>query len=355
MQTISDSPHRPSAAGGGPAPAGPRRLAPGDPRLGWARPAAPALRRRRDGILPTVAAALSLPGERTLTATAVRLGPAPGLHPLVREVLDGLGADRRDRHTGRCPEAVLLSRRLTAVGAATAGQARRALRHARITTRHIREEGDPRHGAYARHCHSCTALLAHLGVRGVSPVSETTAALRLPGRRGAARRPSLPADEALDQALAEAGWRPGRRVPAAAGWAAELRAHLSPLGHPHAVFAAAEAVWAEFGGLELTPRGPGRDQVPSRVVVEPLRGLHWARTLADLGHALGTGLAPLGEVDPEAADGPGIGGALLAVDREGRVYCLDHSGDWYLGPALRPALAALLTGRALTRLTPPAG
>jgi hypothetical protein len=268
-------------------------------------------------------------------------------------VLDGLGADQRERHAGRCPEVTLLSRRLTAAGAGTAGQARRALKNARITTRHIREEGDPRHGAYARHCHECTALLAHFGVRSVSPVAETTTALRLPGRRPSARRPEPSAEAVLDEALAEAGWRPGRRVPEAAGWAAELRSHLSPLGHPHAVFGAAEAAWAEYGGLELTPRGPGRAQVSSQIAIDPLRGLHWARTLSDLGHALDTGLAPLGEAGPLTPPGPGIGAALLAIDRQGRVYALDHTGDWYLGPALRPALAALLTGGAPTRLTPP--
>ncbi|HET9379275.1 MAG TPA: hypothetical protein VFP69_00395, partial [Streptomyces sp.] len=44
----------------------------GDPRIGWSAPAphhAPRLRHRRDGILPTVAAALSVHGT-TLTGTA---------------------------------------------------------------------------------------------------------------------------------------------------------------------------------------------------------------------------------------------------------------------------------------------
>lgn len=327
-----------------------------DPRLPWARPVTPVLRRRRDGILPTIAAALSLPSEQTLTATAVRSGPPPAPHPLVRELLDGLDGDQRERHTGRCPEVTLLSRRLTAAGAESAGQARRALKHSRITTRHIREDGDPQHGEYARHCHSCTALLAHFGVRSVSPVTEATAALRLPGRRPAGRRGAVPEPAAvLAEALAEAGWEPGRRIAAAVAWTAELRAHLSPLGHPHAVFPAAEAVWAEFGGLELHPRGPGREQAPSPVVVEPLRGLHWARTLGDLGHALDTELAPLGEAGPPTAPESGIGGALLAIDREGRVYCLDHTGDWYLGATFREAATTLLAGRPPMRLSLPAG
>ncbi|WP_308455473.1 MULTISPECIES: SUKH-3 domain-containing protein [unclassified Streptomyces] len=338
MSTISDSDQR----------------LPGDPRLGWARPVTPRLRHRRDGILPTTAAALSLPGETTLTATAARSGPPPPQHPLVAKVLEGLGPDQCERHTGRCPEVALLSRRLTAVGVKSAGQARKALKGARITTRHIREDGDPRHGEYARHCHSCTALLAHFGVRSISPVTDATTSLRLPVVRGSRNSGPASADAVVEHALTEAGWYPGRREDRAGAWASELLTHLSSLGHPHTVVPAAEAIWAEFGGLDLLPRGPGRDHVPCQVVVEPLRGLHWARTLNDLGQALDCELTPVGEAGHLGAHTPGIGGALLAVDREARIYCVDHTGDWYAGADLRTALGALLTGTALNRLEAPA-
>ncbi|MEX2985807.1 YwqJ-related putative deaminase [Streptomyces sp. C36] len=155
---------------------------PGDPRLTWSsadeadRP--PALLRRRDGILPTVAAALSVRGE-TLTCTAGKSGQPPRLHPLVQDFLDTLTIERRERFTGRCPEAVLLTRYLTAHEPArskrasrkplTHSDARRALKGSKLTARHIREDGDPRHGAYAPPCRSCTALLDHFGVRPVDP------------------------------------------------------------------------------------------------------------------------------------------------------------------------------------------
>ncbi|WP_078987862.1 YwqJ-related putative deaminase [Streptomyces sp. WM6372] len=159
----------------------------GDPRLRWSstdgRPAAPVLRFRRDGILPTVAAALSVRGE-TLTGTAGKADQAPALHALVQDFLDTLTSGQRERFTGRCPEAILLSRHLTAVEGArsrrasrkplTASEARRSLKHSKITARRIREDGDPLHGSYAPPCRSCEALLAHFGVRAVdlTPASE---------------------------------------------------------------------------------------------------------------------------------------------------------------------------------------
>lgn len=151
----------------------------GDPRLNWSSTEtshAPRLTHRRDGILPAVAAALSVRGE-TLTCTAGKGDRPPVLHPLVQDFLDTLTSGQRERFTGRCPEAILLSRHL---GAAETGrskraqrkpltnsEARRALKHARLTARRIREDGDPLHGSYAPPCRSCSVMLAHFGVRSV--------------------------------------------------------------------------------------------------------------------------------------------------------------------------------------------
>ncbi|WP_329195858.1 MULTISPECIES: YwqJ-related putative deaminase [unclassified Streptomyces] len=151
----------------------------GDPRLRWSTTdghTVPVLRFRRDGILPTIAAALSVRGE-TLTGTAGKADQPPTLHPLVQDYLDTLTSSQRERFTGRCPEAILLSRHITATEAArsrrasrkplSASEARRSLKHAKITARHIREDGDPLHGTYAPPCRSCQALLTHFGVRPV--------------------------------------------------------------------------------------------------------------------------------------------------------------------------------------------
>ncbi len=148
----------------------------------------------------------------------------------------------------------------------------------------------------------------------------------------------------IDAALRTAGWQPGRwDIKQAEIWADTLRDHTSPAGHRHAVFPAAVEAWAEFGGLTITPGAGGRQIAPATHHHDPLHGLHMARTLADLGRALDTDVAPLGtETDT---------GAVLAIDDEGRVYALDHTGDWYLGPDIDHALAALLTGTEPVRLT----
>ncbi|WP_153543142.1 YwqJ-related putative deaminase [Streptomyces sp. RB17] len=155
----------------------------GDPRIGWSgtdTPPAPTLHHRRDGILPTVAAALSVRGT-TLTGTAARSDQPPTLHPLVQDFLDTLTSSQRDRFTGRCAETILISRHLTAADATrskraarkpmTNGEARKALKQAKLTARRIREDGDPLHGSFATPCRACTALSAHFGVRIVDPTA----------------------------------------------------------------------------------------------------------------------------------------------------------------------------------------
>ncbi|MCX4827518.1 YwqJ-related putative deaminase [Streptomyces sp. NBC_01016] len=160
-----------------------------DPRVGWSATdagAVPTLGVRRDGILPTVAAALSVRGT-TLTATAARGEKAPSLHPLVQDFLDTLTSAQRDRFTGRCAEAILVSRHLTASDTEraekskrarrrpmTVGEARKALKQSKLTTRRIREDGDPLHGGFARPCRACTALTAHFGVHVVAPETDNT-------------------------------------------------------------------------------------------------------------------------------------------------------------------------------------
>ncbi|MFF4960409.1 SUKH-3 domain-containing protein [Streptomyces sp. NPDC001222] len=148
----------------------------------------------------------------------------------------------------------------------------------------------------------------------------------------------------VDAALRTAGWQPGRwNIKQAELWADTLRGHASPAGHRHAVFPAAVEAWAEFGDLHITAQGPGRQLAPATLHLDPLHGLHMARTLGDLGRALDTQVCPLGEESDSRA--------LLAIDTEGRVYSLDHTGDWYLGPDIDHGLATLLTGIEPVRLT----
>lgn len=151
--------------------------------------------------------------------------------------------------------------------------------------------------------------------------------------------------DAVDAALRTAGWQPGRwDIRLAEVWADRLRAHISPGGHQHAVFPAAVEVWAEFGSLSVVPGGgAGHEVAPCGVVVNPMRAVHLARTFADLGRALETEVAPLGEESGSAAK--------LAIDAAGRVYAIDHTGDWYLGESFDRALMTLVTGIRPVRLT----
>ena len=142
--------------------------------------AAPLLRQRRDSLMPIVAAALSVRGD-THTCVGVKTGPPPPLHPLVAGFLEALPAEQRERFTGRCPEAVLLSQYFDTAEEGrskrasrkpfTEGDARKSLRGARMTTVRIREEGDPAHGTHQPPCRSCTPLLAHYGVQCVALAS----------------------------------------------------------------------------------------------------------------------------------------------------------------------------------------
>ncbi|MFC8454682.1 YwqJ-related putative deaminase [Kitasatospora sp. NPDC057223] len=145
---------------------------------------APLLRHHRDSLLPAVAAALSLRGGGVLTLAGDKSEHTPGLHPLVGEFLAALPVEQRERFTGRCPEAVLLSQHLTAVDAGrskraarkplTLGDARKSLKGARLTTVRIREEHDPAHGTHAPPCRSCGPLLEHLNVQSVAVGPPTT-------------------------------------------------------------------------------------------------------------------------------------------------------------------------------------
>ncbi|MET9290542.1 SUKH-3 domain-containing protein [Streptomyces sp. NPDC003077] len=175
-------------------------------------------------------------------------------------------------------------------------------------------------------------------------------------RRAAVPGPAAPAYEsygrtsstrfpvAVDAALRDAGWRPGRwDIELAERWADTLRAHTSPAGHRHTVFPAAVEAWAEFGGLDVVGAGPGRHIAPTPFTIDPLHGLHLARTLGDLGRALDTDVAALGQ----ESDGQ----AVLAIDTEGRVYSLDHTGDWFLGHDIDQALNTLILGTRPARLS----
>jgi hypothetical protein len=111
---------------------------------------------------------------------------------------------------------------------------------------------------------------------------------------------------------------------------------------PHTVFPAAVEAWAEFGGLSFDLASGGREVARTPFLLDPLCGLHLPRTLADLGRALDSRVAPLGEEL--------YGQAALAIDEAGRVYSLDHTGEWFLGADLDQAVSTLVLGTRPERL-----
>ncbi|GIJ29632.1 hypothetical protein Vqi01_47940 [Micromonospora qiuiae] len=152
------------------------------------------------------------------------------------------------------------------------------------------------------------------------------------------RFPSLVAET-----LAAAGWSPGRRDDARAReWALRIAADAAPDGRQHVVTPAAIEAYAEFGGLRVRPQGEGEQIAPSAFDLDPFRVRHSVATLAELAEVTGAPLAPLGE----EGDGTGI----LAVDEQGRVFVLDHTGDWFLGASVDEAITALVLGRQPERV-----
>ena len=51
---------------------------------------------------------------------------------------------------------------------------------------------------------------------------------------------------------------------------------------------------------------------------------------------------PAHRLTPIGDEGDGTG--LLAIDGDGRVFLLDHAGDWFLGDTIEDALTTLVLG-----------
>ena len=117
--------------------------------------------------LPMTAGAL-LDGNEIYAHTSVRGDLAPELHPVVLRFFNALPAQERERFTGWCAEASLVSDQLYAAQAAgqqvTATTARAVLWGTKIRVTRVREAGDPAHGTSQPPCRSCAALLDWFGV-----------------------------------------------------------------------------------------------------------------------------------------------------------------------------------------------
>jgi hypothetical protein len=144
--------------------------------------------------------------------------------------------------------------------------------------------------------------------------------------------------------LGRAGWTVGRkRLSQAEAWAKQVADHESPDGYRHTVFPAALDAWSEFGGIRVAVEGRGANVARRPFRIDPTACLHLTRTLADVGRSIGTNLCPLGEEDD--------GGGYLAIDPAGRVFAIDHTGEWFLGDSLDAALTTLILGTTPKRIS----
>ncbi|KWW99243.1 hypothetical protein LI90_877 [Carbonactinospora thermoautotrophica] len=145
------------------------------------------------------------------------------------------------------------------------------------------------------------------------------------------------------QVLRDHGWFEGRRVEEPTSQAVQIVCgYVGRAGERHQPFPAVVEALNEFGGLYVTQDGPGRDLARRPFAIDPTLAAATPETLADFGRVIGARLFPLGiEGDYQA---------ILAVDEHGRVFSLDHAGEWHLGDSVAEALTTLVTGRQPARV-----
>ena len=147
----------------------------------------------------------------------------------------------------------------------------------------------------------------------------------------------------VDAVLRASGWVEGRRVPEASAEAIRIVcAQPGADGSRHVPFPAAEVALAEFGGIFVRQDEPGVELRRRPFALDPTMAAATAATLADLGRLLGVRLFPLGV--------EGDGDAVLAIDEQGRVFAIDHAGEWFLGPSVEAALETLIIGTSPPRV-----
>lgn len=120
--------------------------------------------------LPAVASSLLINGMVTSHTSLVGDG-RPNLHPAVWSFVDSLALPQRRFFTGRCAEAALISDQLWKLDAgrtdgrtSTIPEVASHFTGAAMTSRMVREPGNPDHGRFTAPCAVCTAMLEALGV-----------------------------------------------------------------------------------------------------------------------------------------------------------------------------------------------
>jgi hypothetical protein len=144
------------------------------------------------------------------------------------------------------------------------------------------------------------------------------------------------------EVLRTAGWSPGRRPDRVPVAVAVVCDQVGRHGARIESFSAVATVLDEFLGLQVDQDGAGRTFRRRPFTIDPTQVAATAETLADFGGLLGTRLFPIGfEGDHDS---------ILAVDEAGRVFAIDHAGEWHLGNSVDEALITLITGTEPVRV-----
>jgi hypothetical protein len=145
----------------------------------------------------------------------------------------------------------------------------------------------------------------------------------------------LPRD--VEAALRAAGWNPEEPdATRARRWTLDVASYATPDGRMHTVVPAAVDVFTRYGGIDLPPSDEGRDIAPAGFRIDPSAVLATVATLANIGRVLHATLTPIGD----EGDGTGV----LAIDVDGRIFLIDHAGEWFLGDTIEDALTTLVLG-----------
>ncbi|MFG2285710.1 YwqJ-related putative deaminase [Streptomyces sp. NPDC048595] len=122
-------------------------------------------------VAPGVASSL-LVGNYVVSHTSLSGDGEPNLHPAVQEYFDGLPVAQQEPFLGYCAESALISDQLWELDSRRGGlppisleEAAPHFAGAAMTSKLIREHGDPDHGRPTVPCGACQGLLDTLGVR----------------------------------------------------------------------------------------------------------------------------------------------------------------------------------------------
>ncbi len=149
--------------------------------------------------------------------------------------------------------------------------------------------------------------------------------------------------ERVEAALIDAGWQPGRSVTEQTAEAIRLTcADVGRNGERHQPFPAVVRMLDEFGGLGLKADREGGDYLPRPFAIDPTMASGSAETLADFGRLLGLPLFPVGT--------EGRYESIIAMDERGRLFALDHTGEYFLGDSFEEAMETLVMGTHAIRV-----